>query len=65
MSRKIDCNQKALILTFHTSFLTTKGDLVLKDQLLNVHFKDFWNIKINPTLIWYDKFNYRVFIAIC
>ena len=23
----------------------------------NVRFKDFWYTKINPTQIWYDKFN--------
>ena len=25
--------------------------------VLNVRFKDFWHKKINPTHIWYDKFN--------
>ena len=55
--------QKALIITFHTSFLTTQfTDLEHKFRrlfclVLNVRFKDFWYTNINPIQIWYDTFN--------
>jgi hypothetical protein len=62
--------QKALIRTFNTNFLTTqdlcestalehkfKRRFLTQNPVLNVNFKDFWYTKINPTQIWYDKFN--------
>ena len=42
--------QKALIRTFHTRSLTTHYTITFEKPVLNVHFKDFWYIKINPTL---------------
>ena len=58
--------QKALIRTFHTSFLIHsnfseftalqhkfKSNFVLQNPVLNRCFKDFWYTKINLTHIWY------------
>ena len=59
--------QKALIRTFHISVLTICTITAIENEfrkgfctqkpVLNVCFKDFWYTKINPTQIWYDKFN--------
>ena len=42
--------EKAVIRTFHTSFLTTQ-------KPLNVHYKYFWYTKINRTQIAMTEFN--------
>ena len=46
---------KIYIVNSQLKTTNSECDFVLKNPVLNIRSKDFWNIKINPTQIWYES----------